>query len=373
MVATLILVLFLAQSGDGIVERKTTNGLTTFTRVPGSYNPKIGAPALVWLHGSNANSREYIDSFSKQAWLRDWILIGINGETGSKEKGFNYTFESAPLLAAAFDELTQKLKVSRAFIGGHSQGAYVTFSVVMSFPEKFAGAIPVAGGLWMQCEPERYKEAELEKRKGTAIAIVHGRKDDVVDIGLSEGAHFSFVDAGFPMVRFFDSAEATHMFFSLPVKDAIEWCAAIAERDAKKLGAFALAAAGERRWRDATVAAQRSKAGSVQKAAEREAAGRGKALAARMAKEQNDSWVRDFWAYRTEFQFTDVAKPLLDVYAKLRGEHDQPAENLFFKARGDFEKNRDDDAYKSYEEIVKKYYGSRWYFYAKRGLEKRKK
>ena len=151
----LLLVLVIAQGGDGIVEKKTTNGLTTFTRVPGSYNPKIGAPALVWLHGSNANSREYIDSFSKQAWLRDWILIGINGETGSKERGFNYTFESAPLLAAAFDELTQKLKVSRAFIGGHSQGAYVTFSVVMSFPEKFAGAIPVAGGLWMQCEPER--------------------------------------------------------------------------------------------------------------------------------------------------------------------------------------------------------------------------
>jgi len=373
MVGALVLSLLLAQSGDGLDEKKTSNGLAAYVRVPRSYNAKMGAPALVWLHGSNADSREYIESFAKQPWLRDWILIGINGETGSKERGFNYTFDSAPLLVAAYDELTQKLKVSRAFIGGHSQGAYMTFSVVMGHPEKFAGAIPVAGGLWMQCEPERYKGEELEKRKGIAIAIVHGRKDDVVEIGLSEGAHFSLVDAGFPMVRFFDPADATHMFFTLPVKEAIEWCIAASEKDAKKLAGFALAAAGEKRWRDATVAAQRGKAGAVQKAAEREAAGRGKALAARMAKEQNDSWVRDFWAYRADFQFTDAAKPLLNAYSKLRDEHDQPAKNLFFKAREDFQNNRDADAYRSYEEIVKKYYGSSWYFYAKRGLEKRKK
>jgi pimeloyl-ACP methyl ester carboxylesterase len=369
---TLILVLALAQSGD-VTEKKTANGLISFTRIPSTYNPKAGAPALVWLHGSNANSREYIDSFAKEAWLRDWILIGINGETGSKASGFNYTFDSAPLLVAAYEELTAKLKVSRAFIGGHSQGAYVTFSVVMGHPGKFAGAIPVAGGLWMQCEPGRFKGEELEKRKGIAIAIVHGRKDDVVDVELSEGAHFSYTDAEFPMVRFFDPPDATHMFFTLPVKDAIEWCVAISDRDPKRLAGYAPAAAGQRRWRDATVAAQRGKAGAVQKAAEREAAARGKALAARMSKEQNDSWVRDFWAYRADFQFTDAARPILSAYAKLREEHEKPAETLFFKARGDFQASRTAEAYRSYEEIVKKFYGSSWYFYAKRGLEKRKK
>jgi pimeloyl-ACP methyl ester carboxylesterase len=368
----LILALALAQGG-GIAEKKTANGLTTFTRVPGTYNPKVGAPALLWLHGSNANSREYIDSFAKEAWLRDWILLGINGETGSKSSGFNYTFDSAPLLVAAYDELTAKLKVTRAFIGGHSQGAYVTFSVIMGHPEKFAGAIPVAGGLWMQCEPEKYKAEELEKRKGIAIAIVHGRKDDVVDVELSESAHFSYTDAEFPMVRFFDPPDATHMFFTLPVKDAVEWCVAISDRDPRRLGGFATAAAGQRRWRDATVAAQRAKAGAVQKAAEREAAARGKALAARMSKEQNDSWVRDFWAYRADFQFTDAAKPILAGYGKLREEHENSARTLFFKARDDFQNNRAAEAYRSYEEIVKKWYGSSWYFYAKRGLEKRKK
>ena len=368
----LLLILALAQSGD-VAEKKTANGLVAFVRVPGSYNAKVGAPSLVWLHGSNADSREYIESFSKQAWLRDWILVGINGETGSKAKGFNYTFESAPLLVAAYEELTGKLKVTRAFIGGHSQGAFVTFSVIMGHPGRFAGAIPVAGGLWIECEPSRYGGADLEKRKETAIAIVHGRKDDVVEVEMSESAHFSFVDAGFPMVRFFDPPEATHMFVSLPVKEAVEWCAAIAEKDAKKLGAFAVAAAGEKRWRDATVAAQRSKSPAAQKAAEREAAARAKPLAARMAKEQNDSWVRDFWAYRAEFQFTDAARPLLDVYAKLREQHDGPAEELFHRARANFQMKKDAEAYKSYEEIVKKYYGSKWYFYAKRGLEKRKK
>ena len=41
-------------------------------------------------------------------------------------------------------------------------------------------------------------------------------------------------------------------------------------------------------------------------------------------------------------------------------------------ARADFQKNDAAAGYRKYEEIVAKYYASKWYYYAKRGLENRK-
>jgi hypothetical protein len=127
----------------------------------------------------------------------------------------------------------------------------------------------------------------------------------------------------------------------------------------------------ENRYRDASVAAQRAKSGSVLKQIETAAAPQAKALQAKMAKAKDDSWVRDFWAFREQFQFAEAARTLLDAYARLRQDHDKPAADLFWKARGDFQNNDREAAYKRYEEIVGKYYGSKWYYYAKRGLEAR--
>jgi predicted esterase len=367
-----VLLLALLQGQQGVQEKKAANGLSYCLRLPPTYNPKVGAPAIVWLHGSNMNSVDYVSTFIAQKWFPDWILIGIDGETGTKEQGHNYTFKSAKLIVEAYDEIVKPLKIPKAFIGGHSQGGYVTYSVVMEYPEKFAGAIPVSGGLWMECEPEAYKPEALEKQKKTAIAIVHGKADPVVTFDMAESAHFSFTDAAFPMVRLFDPAQGDHRFALLPVKEAIEWCDLMTQTDPKKLTAVAAAMLAEKRWRDAGSAGQRAKSAAAMKQVEAAATAAAKPLTAKIAKSKDDAWIRDFWAFRLEFGFTDAAKPLMDAYAKLRGEHAKPAEDLFWKARADFQKNDSAAAYKKYEEIVAKYFASKWYFYAKRGLESRK-
>ena len=364
-----LLALILQQPADP-VEKKAKNGVTYCVHLPKAYNPKVGSPAILWLHGSNMNASDYIATFLAEKWFTDWILIGIDGETGSKEKGHNYTFDSAKFIMEAYDEATKDLKITRAFVGGHSQGAYVTYSVVMENPGRFAGAIPVSGGLWTQCEPGGFKTDVQEKQKQTAFAIVHGRADPVVDFDLAECAHFSFIDAGFPMVRLFDPKDGDHRFALLPVKEAIEWCDSISDSDAKKLAFIIDKSIKEKRWRDASVAAKRAKSASM-KQVEAAAAAAVKTLAPKMSK-GDDSWVREFWAMRADFAFTDAAKPLMDAYAKLRGDHEKPAEGLFWGARGDFQKSDKAAGYKKYEEIVAKYYASSWYFYAKRSLEKRK-
>lgn len=368
---TALLLLAALHQGD-ILEKKAANGVTYCLRVPPGYNAKAGAPAVVWLHGSNMNSVDYVNTFVGMKWFPDWILIGIDGETGSKEGGHNYTFNSAKFVVEAYDEIVKTLKVTKAFIGGHSQGGYVTFSVIMEYPEKFAGAVPVSGGLWMQCEPEAYKPEAQERQKKTALAIVHGRADPVVDFSLAESAHFSYVDAAYPMVRLFDPAGGDHRFALLPVKEALEWCDAVTQADPKRLAGVAQFMLQQKRYRDASWAGQRAKAATVLKGVDTAAAAAAKPLAAKVAKAKDDSWVKDFWAFRQEFQFAAAAKPLLEAYAKLRAEHARPGEELFWKARADFQRDDAAAAYKKYEEIVAKHFASKWYYYAKRGLENRK-
>lgn len=370
---TLVVLALLLQGKDGIQEKKAKNGLSTCLRLPAGYNPKAGAPAIVWLHGSNMNTHDYLGTFVGMKWFPDWILIGIDGETGTRESGHNYTFNSAKLIVEAYDEIAKDLKITKAFIGGHSQGGYVTYSVIMDHPGKFAAGIPVSGGLWMQCEPEQYKPEMLEKQKKVALAVVHGRADPVVEFSMAESAHFSFVDAAFPTLRLFDPAQGDHRFALLPVKEAIEWCDLMTQTEGKKLAVVAELAAREKRFRDASSAGTRAKAAGPLKQVETAAAAQAKPLAQKITKARDDSWVKDFWAFRQEFQFAEAAKPIVEAYAKLRSEQDKPAADLFWAARGDFQKNDAAAAYRKYEEIVAKYCASKWYFYAKRGLESRKK
>lgn len=363
----------LLQGQDGIQEKKAKNGLSACIRLPAGYSPKAGAPAIVWLHGSNMNTIDYLSTFVAMKWFPEWILIGIDGETGTKESGHNYTFNSAKLIVEAYDDLVKDLKVTKAFVGGHSQGGYVTYSVIMEHPEKFAAAIPVSGGLWMQCEPEQFKAEMLEKQKKVALAVVHGRADPVVEFSMAESAHFSYVDAGFPMVRLFDPAQGDHRFALLPVKEAIEWCDLMTQAEGKKLAVVADLAARDKRFRDASSAGLRAKAAGPLRQVEAAAAAQAKPLTQKMAKAKDDSWVKDYWAFRQEFQFAEAARPILEAYAKLRGEQDKPAADLFWGARADFQRNDSAAAYKKYEEIVARYCASKWYFYAKRSLESRKK
>ena len=236
--------------------------------------------------------------------------------------------ESPGLMAEALDELRKVYPVGRYFVGGHSQGGWLTYSLLMNFPEQIAGAFPISCGVMFQCEPDAYKDEALRAaQRLVPLAIVHGRNDPVQDFGMSRYAAGLFGEHGWPGVRLFASDTAGHMFMRLPVGEAIRWLEAMASDDPEVLVAFAEKQAEAGRYRDA-IAVLRNLKGLKQADAQKRRADRLRASIDAKARAKADeflpkikanadgSWVDDFLAFRDEFEFADGAR---DGDGRLRG------------------------------------------------------
>ena len=149
------------------------------------------------------NGRAYVSTIAA-TWpdiAKDYLLIGINGERPSdigNDPRFNYTYvnyvgrstfkgfpgtdrESPALVAEALEELRETYPIARYFVGGHSQGGFLTYSLLMNFPELLAGAFPISAGVIFQCEPTAFiDEALRAAQRSVPLAIVHGKNDPVV-------------------------------------------------------------------------------------------------------------------------------------------------------------------------------------------------
>lgn len=384
------------------------NGVTWHVRLPAKHDPKKPAPAILILHGSNMNSKSYMEGIV-EAWPKlaeEYVLVGINGEQkgaagAGGEPAFNYTYvnfagkskykgfpgtdrESPALVSEALAEIRQRVPISKVFVGGHSQGGFLTYSLLMNYPEMFAGAFPISGGVIIQAEPAAYDKDEIRAaQRKLAVAIVHGENDEVVGFDMGKSAYDSFLDDGFPMVRLFAHKTAAHRFVFLPVEEAIRWLEAMTSDDPAALVAFAEKQVGAKEWKDAIAAAERARsldkggkhAGKVKavlQAVEKEAAPRAKALEKAITTVKDDSWVAEFGAFRAAFEFAEPARGAMEAFRKVRAEQQKPGEELFFAARKDFNSNKDADGYAKCEELVKKYYACSYYRYAKEWLKNRK-
>jgi predicted esterase len=391
-----------------IVDAAAANGMTYHVRVPPNYNPTTGGPAIILFHGSNANSNDYVFTVA-QAWPKlaaDYVLIGINGEWPSNPKPgdplrYNFTYvnfvgksrykgfpgtdrESPALVAEVIAEIKEHLKLTKIFVGGHSQGAFLTYSCIMNYPELFAGAFPISGGLIMQAEPTAYDNPDLRARqRQVALAIVHGQSDDLVSPQMATDAHESFVADGFPAVRLLLQQNRGHMFATLPVQEAILWLASMTSDQPAALLDTAQKAFTAKQYRDAFAALQRAQSldqGAKHAAAikslrdklESAATAAAKPVEAAMRDKKGDAWVPDFVAFRTQFDQAEAAKPILAEYQKLRDLHEKPAQKLWSEARKAFGEGARDQGFAKCEEIVKSYYASTVYRYAKRSLDQRR-
>src|SRR5258706_7061195 len=114
---------------------KAPQGMRYFLRVPKGYDAKIGARLIVFLHGSNMNGLSYVRSFEAKRWANDDILCCPNGETGTDPFGANnFTQESAPLVADVTQQVQKAFKTTISYCGGHSQGGFLTYSVILLNP-----------------------------------------------------------------------------------------------------------------------------------------------------------------------------------------------------------------------------------------------
>src|SRR5438045_2116782 len=113
-------------------------GMRYFLRVPKRYDARNGARLIVFLHGSNMNGLDYLRSFQAKKWCEDDILCCPNGENGTDPFGQNnFGFGSAPLVADVTEEVQKAFKTTITYVGGHSQGGFLTYSVILNFPDLY--------------------------------------------------------------------------------------------------------------------------------------------------------------------------------------------------------------------------------------------
>ncbi len=231
-----------------ITTGRSVGGLGYYLRAPEADTTEKPWPTLVLLHGSNMNARAYMDSVIAK-WpelAKTHLLIGVNGEKRNTSRlpgpsRYNYTYvnfagkskfngypgtdrESPALVAELLTELRERLPIAHCYLIGHSQGAFLTYSVTMNFPELIDGAIPVSGGVIVQALPNAYDDqALIAEQKKTPIAIVHGVTDQTVGFQQATRALEAFETADFPRVKLFRHKTAGHRFMLLPVDEAVAW------------------------------------------------------------------------------------------------------------------------------------------------------
>jgi predicted esterase len=352
------------------------------------------------------NSKAYVATLAS-AWpqiAKDYVILGINGETPldiGDDPRFNYTYvnyvgrstyrgfpgtdrESPALVAEALSELKKVYPIAHYFVGGHSQGGFLTYSLLMNSPELIAGAFPVSCGVIFQCEPSAYSEEALRKaQRSVPLAIVHGQGDPMVDFDMGRYAANLFTDAGWPAVHFFTCDTARHMFARLPVGEAIGWLESLASDDPDALLSFTEKQTNPGSYRDAIAALRRARALKLSDQQKQRAdrlsetinvkarAGAGEFLP-KIKQNADGSWIEGFLAYRDEFAFADAARDVIDAFDSLRKQHELQAQRAFGEARAAFQQGKPDQGYAKYQEIVDKDYASTLYRNVKEWLKARK-
>ena len=391
-----------------IVDAAAANGMSYHVRVPPGYDAKAGRPAILVLHGSNAYSADYLMGIT-QRWPKlaaNYVLIGIDGEWPtqkdpdgppafvytyvdfvgkSKYKGFPGTDRESPaLVAEVLGEIRQQLKLTKVFVTGHSQGGFLVYSLLMNYPELFAGGMPISAGLIFQCEPTAFVDADVRKQqRKLPIVMLHGDKDPLVPVTMAKSAYESFLDEGFPMIRLLVTKDAGHPFIFLPVEEGIRWLESMSSDDPRALLASAQGAFVRREYRDALAYLAReeefdrtathvSAAKALRQRIEQLATPRATKLEALIRENKGNEWMPEFQVFRAQFEFTEAASPVMAAYSKLREQQERPAEKLWADARQAFQQGDKARGYQLCENIVGNYCASSYYRYARQTLDERR-
>jgi len=213
--AFLILALFFAGQlvySQGDFEAKiyvTSNNDTLRYRelLPENYNPKQKYPLVLFLHGAGERGSD------NQAQLTHGSMMFTNPVNREKypaivlfpqcPTNYFWSFEQPPKLKSDLSVFPADSKISsilqevkdlldkyvasgsvdtkRIYIMGLSMGGMATFDMACRFPDVFAAAIPICGGV----NPERLKAAAGKVK----FRIYHGDKDGTVPVENSRAAY----------------------------------------------------------------------------------------------------------------------------------------------------------------------------------------
>lgn len=388
-----------------IVGGLSRHPLVYWVRAPKGYRASKHKDAIVLLHGSNWCSKHMVYSLAKMLpdVAKKYVIIGIDGELWqdwskpddprqnytyanwmgrSTYKGYPFTDRESPsLVVETVRDLRKQLKLKRIFVGGHSQGGFLSFILHQHHPEDFEGVFPMAGGLVIQAEPDVFKDADLmAAQRATPLAILHGENDGVVPFSTGAYIHTRFTSYDFPMLGFFTN-KGGHPMEALPVREALNWLDALTTKDKEVLANYMDGRMRDKGWRDLAAGLVRAKkigmksdprvkawAAALDAAAGKMADQWHKKIAAN----ENNKWVEPFLDWRDQFQFAPRAKKAIEAYDALRKQHNPKAETLYTEARKAMRERDPDTGYERYQEIVDKYYATPRYRLLVKWLRERK-
>jgi hypothetical protein len=260
-------------------------------------------------------------------------------------------------------------KTTVTYVCGHSQGAFLTYSVILNYPDLYRGAFPMAGDCWIQNEPSLWEDKPevLKKQREIPIAVIHGKADPVVAYSQGEHAYDCFRAMGWTKLRLFAPANLNHMFMLAPIDEAIEWLDAMNGRNEAKSLTLAAKWSKEGEWGWVRQVAAASRSGALLQRSVEDAAAKAVPAITQALKGKPADWILkwpDFWRV---YGGTNAAKPLVDDYLAQREKERGAAVGLFNQSQVLFRSNKADEAYKILEKLrdeaphtYQAYFASKW-------------
>jgi predicted peptidase len=198
--------------------------------VPADRNPAEKIPVMLYLHGSNRRGK---DNRSQLEDLADvikeypppFIMVFPQCPEG--------TFWAGPAMQQALAALEQTVKEfngdeNRLYLAGFSMGGFGAWQAAVTYPNKFAAVVPVAGGILPLGQPSEEDKAQLSPAVRTAIEqpdiykayaaaigntpvwVFHGEKDEAVPVEGARKMVETLKAAGNPNVKYTEFENVGH-------------------------------------------------------------------------------------------------------------------------------------------------------------------
>lgn len=382
-----------ARAKPGVItEGRADNGMLYFVRVPRPARPGHPLDTIVLLHGSNWTTRGMVQQVVQRFpdLAERYAILGLQGQqwvsvSDPPDLRFNYTYvnwtgrstyqgfpntdrESPYLVTQVVDELKEVYGLGRVFVGGHSQGAFLTYLLHLHYPEKWAGTFPMAGGLILQAEPDAFDDEALRQaQRAVPMAIVHGTRDEVVPFATARYAFERLRSHGFGRLALF-APDRGHAFDFLPLDEVMAWLEGLASAEPARLEAFATAQAEAGRWRDVAAALVRAdelrlgpRLAAVARRLDAEASREAPRHLAAIRADDGPAWVEPYLAWQDAFEYAPAAREVVAAYRAIQARHDPEARRLVSEAQAAFRSGRAEEGWARYEEVVTRCYASKMY------------
>ena len=382
-----------------IVKGRADNGMLYHLRMPNDWQSGEPVDVIVLLHGSNWTTAGMVHVTAKN-WPeigKRFAIVGIQGEKWVKQSDagnprFNYSYlnwmgrstyrgypytdrESPYLVMEVIQELGALHNFDRVFVGGHSQGGYLSYILHMHFADQISGTFPMAGGLVMQAEPNVFEDAALlEQQRSTPLAIVHGRRDNVVSFKTGAYIYDRFCAHDFPLAVLI-SPDVGHPFDFLPVDEAVQYLDMMSTNQIAPLAEFAQQMVAARNWRIVGNAINRaatiggsSAFASIRDAFETAAQAKAHRLKQAIESNENGDWIDEYLVWQERFSQSEIGSTTVAAYRQLQVIHDPRANETIREARKAFKAGDRQDGWDKYQQVVDEHYAAKQYKIIKKRL-----